>query len=193
MTSSGVGMCERGLTGGSWQCCPCGRRCCKKKTPLRYWLYCRKNTYLLRNLWSYTLRSAATEFYSQWKRGLQSLQKMTCVAGSPFQKAELNFTQLWKMAYSISEGMAGKPKENSLVHLQGRKLWGRKLWGRKHIAACRCWNLLVGRLANPLSQGLKRKQAEDFELHRHWGGKYIRGSAETGGEWEKWDKKGGKV
>lgn len=63
---------------------------------------------------------------------------MTRVAGSPFQKAELNFTQLWKMAHSISEGMAGKPKENSLVQLQGRKLWGRKLWGRKHIATCRC-------------------------------------------------------
>lgn len=158
-----------------------------KKTPLRYWLYCRKNTRLLRNLWLYTLCSAATDFYSQWKRGLQSLQKKPthCVAGSPFQKAELNFTQLWKMAHSISEGMAGKPKENSLVQLQGRKLWG-----RKHIATWRCRNPLAERLTNPLSQGLKRKQAEDFELHRHWGGKYIRGSAETGGEW---DKKGGKV
>lgn len=49
---------------------------------------------------------------------------MTRVAGSPFQKAELNFTQLRKMAHSISEGMAGKPKENSLVESYGVESYG---------------------------------------------------------------------
>lgn len=39
-------------------------------------------------------------------------QRSNFVAGFPFHKAEQYYTQL-KIAYSISEGMAGQPNENT--------------------------------------------------------------------------------
>lgn len=41
------------------------------------------------------------------------------MAGFTFHKAEQYYTQLEKTARSVSEGMAGKPKENVAEHYRG--------------------------------------------------------------------------